>query len=359
MTKSINRPCRAVSSPRAILLKLWSPYSSSVTSVSPLWCLAAVADSPERRWKVWLIPSEEIPLRFVVPAQLRLEERNSAETRNSALAQARRSLVERLAWWWTWGTKCGAEGAQLGLLMWTTSVFFFFHLKIFRVKDGDFFLSPSRHTVWGQIRRLAGLEKITPNTRAPGSHYSMKISVTPLDVSIPFLLPKTGLWLESEVSVVTLWLILLLPGTEEGIYGPWGQAMFSEGHGPGGLEAGECLKCRLKLRGESMTGGKKTAALQERNAHGRGCTRRAAEEACVREQLQKQAVGRWQTLWEWTLEKRNSEKGKMQRQEGRWNEGCPWKQPGDEAVWGQEHLVISGCFSRCGIWSGLHHVRRT
>lgn len=56
----------------------------------------------------------------------------------------------------------------------------------------------------GQIRRLAGLEKITPNTRAPGSHYSMKISVTPLDVSIPFLLPKTGLWLESEVSVVTL-----------------------------------------------------------------------------------------------------------------------------------------------------------
>lgn len=159
MTKSINRPCRAVSSPRAILLKLWSPYSSSVTSVSPLWCLAAVADSPERRWKVWLIPSEEIPLRFVVPAQLRLEERNSAETRNSALAQARRSLVERLAWWWTWGTKCGAEGAQLGLLMWTTSVFFFFHLKIFRVKDGDFFLSPSRHTVWGANQTFSRLRE--------------------------------------------------------------------------------------------------------------------------------------------------------------------------------------------------------
>lgn len=117
----------------------------------------------------------------------------------------------------------------------------------------------------------------------------------------------------------------------------------------------------LETQGWNHDWWEKTAALQERNAHGRGCTRRAAEEACVREQLQKQAVGRWQTLWEWTLEKRNSEKGKMQRQEGRWNEGCPWKQPGDEAVWGREHLdlVISGCFSCCGIWSGLHHVRRT
>lgn len=112
MTKSINRPRRAVSSPRAILLKLWSPYSSSVTLVSPLWCLVAVADSPERRWKVWLIPSEEIPLRFVVPAQLRLEERNSAETRNSALAQARRSPVERLA---CSGLGGGHEGQNVGL----------------------------------------------------------------------------------------------------------------------------------------------------------------------------------------------------------------------------------------------------
>lgn len=139
----------------------------------------------------------------MVPAQLSLEERNSAETRNSALAQARRQLVERLAWWWTRGTKCGAEGAQLGLLMCTTS--FIFHFKIFRVKDGDFFLSLPQDTQYGgQIRCLAGLEKITPNTRAPGSHYSMKISVIPLDGSIPFLLPKTGLWLESEVSAVTL-----------------------------------------------------------------------------------------------------------------------------------------------------------
>lgn len=32
--------------------------------------------------------------------------------------------------------------------------------------------------------------------------------------------------------------------------------MFSAGHDPGELESGECLQCCLKLRGETMLGGK-------------------------------------------------------------------------------------------------------
>ena len=143
----------------------------------------------------------------MVSAQLRLEERNSAETRNSALAQARRLLVEHLA---CSGLDGGHEGQNVGLkehsLVCCCELhFYFFILKTFKVKDDDFFLSLPQDTQYGgQIRCLAGLEKITPYTRAPGSHYSMKISATPLDGSIPFPLPKTGLWLESKVSAVTL-----------------------------------------------------------------------------------------------------------------------------------------------------------
>lgn len=72
---------------------------------------------------------------------------------------------------------------------------------------------------------------------------------------------------------------------------------------------------------------------------------------CVREQLQKQAVGRWQTLWDWTLEKRNEEKGKKNAMTGvEMKGGLPMEAAWGWAAEGWEHLelVLSRCFSHCG-----------
>lgn len=106
------------------------------------------------------------------------------------------------------------------------------------------------------------------------------------------------------------------------------------------------------LGGETTIGGKKQQLCRREMLMGEGVPRELRRK-CVREQLQKQAVGRWQMLWDWALEKRNEEKGKNAMTGGEMKQGLPVKElHRDRSTW-------SWCYPCASVTVGSDSVRKT
>lgn len=174
----------------------------------------------------------------------------------------------------------------------------YFILKTFKIKEDDFYLSPKRwreneNAGTGQIRFLIALEKVIPYMRALGTPLLRENICNTLGL-LQSLFPTKD-WPAAEVkseccsSMINSCLScdrgrdLRSPGAVDVFCRTW----------PWRIRVWWISAVLPETQGWNHAWWERAVALRERNARGRGCTRRRVEEAHVRQQLRKQAAGRW------------------------------------------------------------------